>query len=276
MVVTERIVDRGVVLLFCGIGYAERIAVALHTLRQHWTGPVSLYVTDDDCEGIGRRLGKDLDIDVDRREITRHRRHSAYCAKPLVPSWSPYERTVYLDGDTITVSGIDPLFDYPLTITHFAQWVSTGGIMSGRIRRWRGISPAIDRLVAAQLDQPHPAINTGVFAWHRSALPELAAWAEVTTAGRDRPLTDEISMQVLHPVLSARVVGDEWNCSPLYGVAKRKAKIWHFHGKKHVRRDAGRVLWWPAFEAARAANVGGLAEWAGTWDGQVKGALGEG
>ena len=267
---------RGIVYLFCGVKFAERMIVSLHSLRQHYSGPITVGVTDDDCHAVIREIEKKLEISTTRVEKAPIRRHSGYLTKTAIPDWSPYDRSLFIDGDTLIVGDPSPLFgmldDRELIITNFGEWQSQGNRMAKRIRGWRGLTPAIDWLVEDQLAAEYPAINTGVFAWRRGW--EYARdWAAVTQAGSPRHMADELAMQLLQSMMtesSYDVVGDRWNCSPLYGAEKDDAAIWHFHGNKHLRKEVGRKLWIPALEAAMAENVGGIADWAGKYDKTVR------
>jgi len=262
------------VYFFCGVRYAERIIVSLYSLRQHWHGAVTVIVTDDDCQRVIEEAAEDLELECKRVKFTKAKRHSAYLNKTQIPTWTPYDDTVFIDGDTIVAGTFDELFGQPLTITSFSDWHSQGRRMSGRISGWKGKSKAIDVLVAQQLGQSWPAINTGVFAFQRNARG-LAQWNAICKAGAGLHMTDELAMQLLFPELGddCRVLDDRYNCSPIYGVHKDDVRIWHCHGKKHLRRDAGREVWMPAFEAAREANAGGLADWAGKYDRGVRNVL---
>jgi len=251
--------------------FAERMIVATHSLRNHWTGPVTVGVTDDDCEAVMRRAQDQLDIDVLRVPLAKVRRHSAYLTKTLIPTWTPYEETVFIDGDTVVVGKFDELFATRLALTQFADWQTLGRRMSGRINKWRGKSPAIDRLVDEQLEGSLPAINTGVFGFHHGYAP-LGQWNAITQIGAGLHMTDELAMQLLFSELGGdcKVFDDRWNCSPIYGVHRNDVRIWHCHGDKHLRRDEGKKVWLPAFRAACEANVGGIADWAGKYDKRVR------
>jgi hypothetical protein len=266
---------RGVCYLFCGVSFAERILTSIYSLRRHYPGPVLVFVTDDDSAAVAKLWAADrrLGIDLRRQKLWDCPRHRPYVTKTLLPIWTPFKETVFLDGDTVVAGPIDFLFGYDLTLTQFADWQTQGSIIAGRVKRWRGISPAIDALVDRQLSASYPAINTGVFAFHRNLI-ELKAWHEIAAAGHDRDMTDELAMQLLAPEIpSVRILLDAWNCSPIYGVAKQKpaeVKVWHFHGDKHLRRESGREIWEPVFRAALAESVGRLADWAGKYDKQVR------
>ena len=227
---------------------------------------MTVFCTDEDCERIIRRMPPEMAIKTRRVERVVGKRPS-YLTKPLVPTWTPYERTVFIDGDTRIVGRFDELFEPPLALTQFGDWVSLGRRMSGRIKLWMGLSNRIDELVRQQLASEHKAINTGVFGFHKGYV-RMAEWYEITQAGVGLMMTDELAMQVLHGDLpECQVFDDRCNCSPLYGATKDEdVRIWHFHGSKHIKRDRGKELWWPAFERVYREDVAGIREWAGQYD----------
>lgn len=260
----------GIVYLFTGPRFAERMIVSQYSLRKHWDGPVTVFCTEDDSERIMRDAAETLRLDVERKESFQIRRHSSYITKTLIPTWTPYDRTLFLDGDTTVHGDFRPLFEPPLAITQFCDWQSQGRKVSGRISRWRGITPAIDAMVDEQLSKSYPAINTGVFAWHHG-YEMLATWHALTVAGGANTMTDELAMQLLF--LSCpehKVFSDTYNWSPLYSTSKAPPVIVHYHGSKHVRKEAGKKIWWPIFEECRQQNIGGIAAWAGKWDKYVR------
>lgn len=303
----------GVIYSLSGPAYAELLTVSLWTLRQHYSGPVAVFCGPG-CREAAAPLPDDPRlrpvelIDMDLPQVPRH---AHYCVKPSVALASPFDATVFLDADTLVCGEIDELFGYPLAVTRFSNWVTTGKIIGGRIRQWmaggeqlvphdaayevgqlipsstwrgvtmparvleieprRGDSPRIARLVDAaacelarrQLELPRPAINTGVFAFHRSQQAALAAWEELTLRNWRCSFTDELAMQLLWEYAGGVCLDDRWNWSVRFG---RHAEpiIKHLHGRKHVReRNAD---WWAAYREARAADVAGIAFWGGMWD----------
>lgn len=258
--------------------YAERVAVSLFTMRKHWQGPI-LLLLDDATEEIGRRIANDSAIAAETRLIEPHKgcRHCAYITKTLIPQWSPFERTLLIDGDTAVGGNFDELFVPPMAITQFSNWHSLGGHVNGRIKWWESKTwtrePPIIELVNRQLSASWPAINTGIVGWHRGH-PKLDDWRELTLAGAGLHMTDEIAMQLLQGMMKLgkeyKVFDDRFNCSPIYGVGKSDARIWHFHGRKHLRKEQGKVIWVSMLREAMAANAGGLREWAGQYDPPVK------
>lgn len=272
--------DRGVIYLLAGETYSELFAVSVHSLRDHYDGPVTVFCTDGQAAKLAHRVACDrrlgpLDVRVIQPAIRGHKpklQRESYCTKPHLTRETPYKRTVFLDADTVVQRNIDALFEPPLAITQFCNWVSTGKIVGGRIGRWKGISPAIDALVERSLAIEYPAINTGVFGFHKD-FHGLAAWRQVTTLGVRRTFTDELAMQLLFPSWpDCRVFGSEFNQSAKYAKAcdYPAARVIHFHGRSHVRKDRGWGLWRPFLERALSDDAGGLEEWAGKRDPGVR------
>jgi hypothetical protein len=259
----------GLVYWLCGMRHAERLVVSAYTARKFWTGAIAAVVTSDETQKCAEAIPG---VQAIRVALTATK-HSAYVGKTRLPDWVPFDRAIYLDADTIVVGPLDPLLESPLTITQFSKWQSLGQKIGGRIKWFQQIkeSPRIQAMVDTQFTKSYPAINTGVFAWHKGG-KWVAEWQAIADAGAPCVnYTDEIAMQILHPgIPGCRVVDDRWNCSPIYGVHKTNAAVWHFHGDKHLRNAEGKRLWEPAFQEAYTANVGGLREWAGRYDPWVR------
>ena len=116
----------------------------------------------------------------------------------------------------------------------------------------------------------HPGINTGVMGWPKGHAA-LALWHEVTMQIGGQFMADELAMQLVLPNVEATVLPEIYNASPIHGELKPEdAVIWHFHGRKHVKKEAGRNLWWPAFEGACKAKVARIHRWAGRHDKTVR------
>lgn len=268
--------NRGIVYWLVGDKYAELLAVSLWSLRRHWSGPVQIFVGDVAAAAVCVRMAEninDMDVTISGHDLPNTRRHAHYVAKPGIALASPFERSIFLDADTLVCGPLDGLWTDTLKITRFAGWLSTGKIISGRIKQWSTVSPYARQLVGGALSKEWPAINTGVFAWGRN-YSGLRAWEQLTLAGQRCSFTDEVALQILYPALAdSDLVDDRWNCSPLYGL-HRPPNIWHFHGRGHVRKNQGREIWLPALREAMAENFAGLGEWAGQYDDAVKAALG--
>jgi hypothetical protein len=262
-----------VVYLLGPARFAERIAVSAYSLRRHFSGDITLFATDDESAEVGGRIMAAVGGRVSRRAPSRRPRHTHYATKTCVPLWATGGRTVFLDGDTLVVGSIAPLFEAPLTVTRFADWKTNGRRMGGRIRGWAGVSGILDRWIAELTADAYPALNTGVLGWHRDGVPGWGRlWNEVTLAG-PAFIADEIAMQLIFNRVGAIVLDDRFNCSPLYGAGRADVRVWHFHGDKHLRKEAGAALWWPVFMEAWEAGFAGLRRWAGRYDPWVRSRL---
>lgn len=270
--------SRGVVFLNVnGTRFHERLAVAAFTLRRWWSGPI-LMLCDEGTEEITGRIAADKNVGATTKKVVPFTgcRHSGYITKTFVPQWvQEFDRVLLIDADTVTVGPFEEIWEPDLSVTHFCGWISTGRTMSGRIKRWLNLSPAINRLVAIQLEKPWPALNTGVLQWKRGFAP-MAVWHAITVASAGRHMSDEISMQVLMgalPESSYRVFPPKYNASPIYSPDVENPRVWHHHGDKKLRPGKSREIWEPSFREAWNADVGGLRGWAGQYDGNVKALL---
>lgn len=267
----------GVAYPLTGMAAAERLVVSAWSLRRHWSGPVAICATPD-CTELAGRLCDALDCQRHRLPARRTDvRHEHYLLKPTIALTAPFERTLLLDADTLIVDSLDHALDNhePLTVAAFSNWVTTSRRMNRRLNWFRGRSPYVDALVDAAQACAQPAINTGVVVVDKGN-PDLLLWKQLTDLGAGLHMSDELAMQLLLAGLDPNryaIVSDRFNCSPIYGVEKDQVVIWHFHGRKHLRKDVCRAIWEPAFRACLADNVAGLADWAGRYDKEVQRAL---
>ena len=264
--------NRGIIYLLTGPAHAARAVVSLWSLRRHYDGPITLYTTHSESHEVGRRCAADGRLGIEHRatEQVAARKNSSFLTKVRLVTEAPYDVTAYLDADTVVAGGIAELLDVSEAdqchVTQFSDWQTCGRTLRKRINAWRGLrqdryDPAwLEGLVDEAL-RPAPAINSGVVAFRRDAAI-LGPWRELTEVGRSMFICDEIALQLVLPRFPHKVLDCRWNCSPLYGVNRSAARIWHLHGEKHVSRPACRAIWLPLYQQCLQANVAGLAEWA--------------
>ncbi len=252
----------GVIYFLCGNWqtYLGPLCVSLHSLRQRYDGPICLMIGDDiDLESLPFRFQGESYRRVPLATVCRHKH---YVTKASLWRHSPFGRTLLLDADTVVTGDISDLFQDKVVVTKFSDWVSTGKRIGGRIKQWRNVTNcghAVDRL----LSQPWPAINTGVVSWNRgNAL--LKYWEQLSQEGWRCSFTDELAMQLFIPgedYWNFELFDDSWNCSPTYGVNRDNARIWHYHGRRMVRKPGCREMYRLHLQAALDANAHGIAEW---------------
>ena len=86
---------QGVVYVFCGLSCAERLTVSLYTLRKHWQGEVTLGVTTNEEEEVIRDAARQLNVQITRVQKAGVPRNAHYLTKSLVPTWTPYDETLF-------------------------------------------------------------------------------------------------------------------------------------------------------------------------------------
>jgi hypothetical protein len=189
-------------------------------------------------------------------------RNSGYMNKIKMIELSPFDSTVFLDADTAVVKTLDPLFVTPsgrVRLTRYSDWVTTGGRIKSRILSWSEVAP---ELVKEQTSNTYPAINTGVVAFGKGerSMEFARDWRATAELRAGSFLADELAAQLIWLRQGAEIVDDRWNCSPIYGANREGVHVWHFHGRKHLRKQAEQI-WWPLYQRAIRDNVGGIRDW---------------
>jgi len=233
---------QGVMMFNKGTKMLVSALVALHSLRKHYNGNITFYIEDPTPVEFEESL-KLFNCTVIRNEPRDDLR--TLVIKSMLLENPPYDYTLWMDLDTVTVGKVDDMFDYltkedvDLCIPSFCNWVSTGNHISRRIKGFSGIME--DKYITEALKE-HPAINTGVLSIRRSD-----KWREfmksvnrVAIKGSEQHkfIPDEVSMQ-LHISsigewgLKYYLAPTNFNVSPLHdhGLSK-DPRICHYHGSK--------------------------------------------
>ena len=260
--------SRGVVYFSLNTKHLLRLCVSLNSLRKHYNGNVAILNGGGD-NGVCDRIGRALGADVLSIPIKQRRRNTAYCTKPTLYRFAPYQSVLLIDADTTIAGDITPLLDLAekgLVVTRFSTWVTVGKLISGRILKWRGVKCDgidVERLIDKSLEAPLAAINTGAICWDKTySLDFLRDWERLTNAGAHCPFTDELSCQILIRQHQHTLVDCRYNFSPIHAQANGfKPVIYHNHGSKHLRPEA-QPHWMPEFKAVWDANIAGIHDWA--------------
>src|SRR3972149_951366 len=99
----------GVVYLMIGSKHAEHLAVSLWSLLRHWAGEVAIMVGDDKAAEFCQPMGtldrvQLIPFDYNRGKVKGS--GSVYLAKTAMHKLSPFDRTVFLDADTLVAGGL--------------------------------------------------------------------------------------------------------------------------------------------------------------------------
>jgi hypothetical protein len=224
--------NKGVLLYNRGEKCIVRAIVALHTLREHWDGSVTFFLEDPYPHEFAEVCQL---YDVNVIECEAHPDTKTLVRKTELFVDSPYENTLWLDADTVTVGKIDEMFDYlenyDIAIPHFAGWWSDGGTIGRRIKRYQGIA---EQSFIDEALKHHPAINTGVLSYRRN-VPFMIDWIELAQKGMGKMfIPDEVAFQVLYPSYQGIYIAPlKFNVSVKHDPGTEDKRIIHYHGQKH-------------------------------------------
>lgn len=267
----------GVLYMLTGTKHAVNLAVAVHALREgrHWDGPVCIAAGCAESHEVAAKIAADRrsgEVTVKRwdaptkRSMGRGGSGVQYANKCEMHRLSPFDRTIFMDADTVVVGDISGLLSYDeqVRLTRFANWASNQPPVRKRVEGWRQFAP---KEVATMLAAGYPAINTGVIGFTSAAGRWFDAWREMTHRNLSF-ICDEIAAQLIFPWYPHMIMPETYNTSPIYSWSRQgplaegaDPRIWHFHGKKQVKHPHGRYLWLPRYKAAIADGFAELPKW---------------
>jgi hypothetical protein len=132
----------GVVYMLYGSRHALQLVVSLWSLRRVYQGPVAILCAHDGNDATSLRLKEAIDADpridatcIPFPFVTTAKRNNGYANKTLVHRLSPFQRSVFLDADTVIVRPFDELYptEDEIVLTQFCGWWSNGRKISRRI-----------------------------------------------------------------------------------------------------------------------------------------------
>lgn len=245
----------GVVYFNRGRGCLIRILVSISSLRKWSQLPVAVLDEEDSTpdwfeSALANLNGKRIKIEKGHRNIL--------VRKSAVWRDSPFDRTMFLDADTLVKGPVDEFFRWieenGLVVSNFCEWKTGGRKMSARIRQWHKIDPGLTK---AALSYGH-AVNTGIMGWVKGS-PAMAEYERLTLLGFEKngrsKTLDEVAMQIVLPRFRHKLASHEWNVSPVFG-DHTTAKVMHYHGNKHTRNTENCAVWkaqW--FETEKALGL---------------------
>lgn len=245
--------SQGVIYYNRGWKCIVRLIVCIQSLRKHYGGNITLFQDGDGDTDLLKDLQKQFGVDV----IYDQNPDSATLVRKIeVSQKSPYDYTTLIDADMVVVGKIDETFDaakkYEFVATHFADWLSSGGTIRGRILRFKEAKP--DWMEPAI--NYGPAINTGVYSFPKET-PFFNEWLPLAKIGESMHtwIPDEVACQILLPRYKSHVLPAKFNVSVKFDPGTEDKRILHYHGKKHVIKEKLCKIWIDAFQQACAENI---------------------
>lgn len=258
-----------------------RLAVAIYSLRKHYDGHICVLDTnpaDTRVQDICLALRASL-RDV---KLVQLRRNSCYVTKSTLWRRMLDDACLLVDSDVLFLKSPQPLLEMVadktapgFLLTEFSNWRCDGRIVGGRLEKWRGVRcDGIDcaALVEQARSRRASAVNTGVVGMRPDleTARTLEAWERLTLAGRRNPWTDELAAQIIAEQFPHQLAPEIYNSSVLYGIDKASAVIWHAHGHKELRPEAG-GKWIAAYLECCELGIAGIEQWGASTDSRLAG-----
>jgi hypothetical protein len=234
---------KGVIYYNRGTKCMVRLLVSLYSLRKHYQGEVAVIYSGDQEQWFLDEVAK---LNAKTIPMPYRAGEGSLVLKASLWRYSPFDLTMFMDADTIVLNPIDEYFNYiekyDFVTGNFANWKTSGGTISRRIRAWKNCCP---ELIQPALDFGQ-AVNTGIDGWKKGA-SLLKDWEDLTIKGYQmnctRRIVDEIGCQLLLAKHKCYVADTSWGESVKYGKVDKDTKIIHYHGSKHVGDRPQNLLW---------------------------------
>ena len=250
-----------------------RSIICMESLRKWWDGPVTMFLEKPYPKQYEKVLKK-YNIDIihsDNPDTGTMVRSIELCKQ------TPYDKTMWLDTDTLITGKIDEMFDYlddyEVAIPHFAGWWSDGKGMSKRIKRYEDKCPKewIDKAL-----EHNPAINCGVFTFRKDT-PYLDEWLKLAKKGDGNMfIPDEVAFQVIYPRHPEVFIAPmKYNVSVKHDPDTKDKRIIHYHGQKHVLDVPNCRPWKNALKEMKEDNTGYINEFLHLADKRLKTYMGD-
>lgn len=259
---------RGVIMFNRGPNMVVRALVAVYSLRKYYSGDITFYIEEPTPQEMGDSL-RGLGCNIVRLE-TKHEMKTLVRKSSLFEN-PPYDLTLWMDLDTVTVGPIDKMFDYleeknvDIVFPSFCNWVSSGHHISSRINRFKGLVD--DKYIKEALNN-HPSVNTGILSFRKSE--KMAKFMKDVTdlaqKGSEKRIfiPDEVAMSIYYPSMSewglkCYICETDYNVSPLHDHGLTKSpKVLHMHGDKHVLDVPTCDIWKKFFKEMCDSNIANI------------------
>ena len=159
--------SNGIIFYNCGTKCIIRAIVCLYSLRKYYNGDVTFFIEEGTTPIEFDEVCKFFNVNIIK--LPNDPLTGALIKKTKALWDSPYEKTLWIDADTIIVDKIDKMFacldnSHSFAVPHFCSWYSDGNKLRARIKKFEGI--VSDEVLKEALNH-YPAINTGVFSYKK-------------------------------------------------------------------------------------------------------------
>jgi hypothetical protein len=255
----------GIIYYNEGTKLLARLVVSLSSLQKHYQGPITLISVGKESNEYAYKIAWEFGIDlqaIDKTDLIDGK-HKCFLEKARIHTYSPYDRTIFLDSDTIILKPFPELFTKidktGFIVPQFSTWTTQTGVIKKRLKEWGAFYPED---VENTIKSNAPSVNVGVFGFNKdSELMKL--WFDYTKVNRMASLPEEISCHLLLSRGLGEVIESKYNYSCKYDKSQNPVII-HYHGRKHCRVDNGKLLYngdlWVK-EWEEVGNRAGVKDW---------------
>lgn len=248
----------GIIYYNAGLKCLTRLAVSLYTLCNNYSGKICIICDDisaEYCEKISN-IFSNITVVVKYEFDKNPGKNETLLNKCRINIASPFDRTIFIDSDTIILKDISDCFNYlnesEFIVAQFSNWKPCDNPYRKRIKGWESIIGKDEVLLTLKQQK---SVNTGLYGWVKGA-KIFDEWFNLACKNREGFIPDEIACQILLNRYSHQVISSQYNVSCKHEKITDEAKIIHFHGKKHCRIDNGKYLynsdlWYRYFDAIR-------------------------
>lgn len=255
--------SRGILYHFTGMPSVVPLICSLLNLRKFYGGRVAI-ATIPELLPITKQIASDPSLDCEIVETYMFPRcvHPHWVAKVFTYLASPFERTLYLDADTIVQKPcLHEFFRTEACVLTQANGYGLADINGyGRYGRQQlefalQHGPVFADLYAASLEANVKLINAGVLAFTRGD-PILQRVHDLLIAVRRSHASDEHIFQLLMASMPHELWPQQYNWLPERDANVDNRLIYHFFRKQWRKKFAHEFQ--PYLDAAMEKNTGGI------------------
>ena len=246
----------GIIYYNIGLKCIVRLAVSILTLIKNVKKDITILSDSNgysECEKIAKHFGVNI---VNADFPSGQGKNYPLLNKCRINIVTPYERSIFLDSDTIILKDFSEVFDLiepnEFVVTQMCKWESTGRRYRPRIAAWEN---KIHNETMLHAFDEKKAVNIGFYGFMKNA-KIFNNWFSLAVKNRNSFIPDEISCQILLGHFKHLVIGSEYNTSCKHEVVTENTRTLHFHGRKHCRIENGKYLynsnlWYDEFDKLR-------------------------
>ncbi len=250
---------KGVIYYNAGRGALVRLTVSLHTLRKIYNGPITILCDVDSLEHCLPL--KDLfGVNIVSIKLAKLRKNRVLLTKCLLHKVTPYEKSIYIDADTIIFKDpteyiFDKLNYFDFVVPQFSNWTTKTRKIKKRLAEWKDVYPELYK----ESVKPRVAINTGTFGFNKQSTL-MRDWYKLAVKGKQFFIPDEVCCQLMLGTYPYSSISMDFNTSCKLDDITDNTYILHYHGRKNCRWDGDKFsfnahLWVEQFKQIRNLDI---------------------